>query len=95
VLKWKLFAPTRPSLRNKSRPGFKEIRQQAHAQVESIISSQQQQELKACNAERNAGRTTVAGGPKPARPPLGPCGESPTAPHAMDKNDPGADSEQR
>jgi len=73
---------------------IKEIRQQARAQVESIISPQQQQELKACNAERNAVRSPVAGGPKPARPALGPCGEPPTVPHAMDKSDPGPDSEQ-
>ena len=52
---------------------IKEIRQQARAQVDSIITPQQQEELKACNAERNpvhggGGGPRMGGGP-------GPCGE--------------------
>jgi Spy/CpxP family protein refolding chaperone len=70
---------------------IKDIRQQARAQIESIISPQQQQELKACNAERNPGRI-AAGGPKPPEPALGPCGEVlPAAPSAPKKDTPNSE----
>lgn len=54
---------------------IKEVRQQARQQIESIITPQQLEELKACNAERNAGRT-AAGAPHPGGSGLGPCGET-------------------
>jgi Spy/CpxP family protein refolding chaperone len=70
---------------------IKDIRQQARAQIDSIISPPQQQELKACNAERNPGRI-AAGGPKPPGPALGPCGETlPAAPSAPKKDTPSSE----
>ena len=60
---------------------IKEIRQQARLQIESIITPPQQEELKACNAERNAERT-ASGGPRPGGPGLGPCGEVPSGARA-------------
>jgi Spy/CpxP family protein refolding chaperone len=58
---------------------IKELRQQARQQIESIITPQQQEELKACNAERNAGHPS-GGGPRPGGGGLGPCGEAEPAP---------------
>jgi hypothetical protein len=52
---------------------IKEIRQQSRQQIESIITPQQLEELKACNTERNAGRT-AAGAPHRGGSGLGPCG---------------------
>ena len=52
---------------------IKELRQQARQQIDAIITPQQQEELKACNAQRATNR--------PSPPPhhgtggLGPCGE--------------------
>jgi Spy/CpxP family protein refolding chaperone len=57
---------------------IKELRQQARQQIESIITPQQQEELKACNAERNAGHPS--GGPRPGGAGIGPCGEAASAP---------------
>jgi hypothetical protein len=54
---------------------IKEIRQQSRQQMESIITPQQLDELKACNAERNAGRTATSA-PRPGGSGTGPCGET-------------------
>jgi Spy/CpxP family protein refolding chaperone len=68
---------------------IKELRQQARQQIESIITPQQQEELKACNAERNARRPS-GGGPRPGGGGLGPCGEAASvpAPGSPDGNTP-------
>jgi Spy/CpxP family protein refolding chaperone len=63
---------------------IKELHQQARQQIESIITPQQQEELKACNAERNAGRPS--GGPRPGGGGLGPCGEAASAPASGSSN---------
>lgn len=56
---------------------IKEIRLRARQQIDAIITPQQQEELKACNAERGGSR------PLPPRWPVGgrrgPCGESASA----------------
>jgi len=54
---------------------IKEIRQQSRQQIESIITPQQLEELKACNAQRNAGRTATSA-PRPGGSGPGPCGET-------------------
>jgi Spy/CpxP family protein refolding chaperone len=71
---------------------IKEIRQQAHQEIESVITPQQQQELKACNAERAAAHPSPAPAPHPGAP-AGPCGELATnsAP-APGRNSPGTPS---
>jgi hypothetical protein len=52
---------------------IKELRQQARQQIDAIITPQQQEELKACNAQRAANRPAPL--PRPVTGGLGPCGE--------------------
>jgi hypothetical protein len=65
---------------------IKELRQQGRQQIESIITPQQQEELKACNTERNAGRS-ASSGPRPGASGLGPCGETASAPAQGNRGD--------
>ncbi|HWX91356.1 MAG TPA: hypothetical protein VNY29_01895 [Terriglobales bacterium] len=52
---------------------IKELRQQARQQIDAIITAQQQEELKACNAQRATNRSAPL--PRPVTGGLGPCGE--------------------
>ena len=56
------------------RAKIKEIRQQAHQEIDGVITPEQQQQLKACNAERAAVHPAPAAPPHPAGG-SGPCGE--------------------
>jgi Spy/CpxP family protein refolding chaperone len=58
---------------------IKEIRQQSHQEIEAVITPEQQQELKACNASRAANHPAPAPVPRPGAG-TGPCGELPTNP---------------
>jgi hypothetical protein len=50
---------------------IKELRQQARQQIDAIITPQQQEELKACNAQRATNRPAPL--PRPVTGGLGPC----------------------
>lgn len=52
---------------------IKELRLQARQQIDAIITPQQQEELKACNAQRATNRAAPL--PRPVTGGLGPCGE--------------------
>jgi len=67
---------------------IKEIRQQAHQQIDAIITAQQQEELKTCNTQRAANHPAPL--PHPITGGLGPCGEMAVnpAPTASEDNPP-------
>ena len=57
------------------REKIRQLREQAHQQVEGLISPSQQEALKACQQERAAARGGQAGGAHPGGGGVGPCGE--------------------
>jgi hypothetical protein len=59
---------------------IKELRQQAREQIDAIITPQQQEELKACNAQRATNRPARV--PHPGTGAAGPCGETAANPTA-------------